>query len=99
MTNTYRLRLNGCGEQRTKEIDLELSAADARRLAEWDLGYLDRRSSPGSPGPTRPAGGRRRPGGSGADRAGAGGRPATAPSSMRGPAAEAARSGRMAAAG
>lgn len=41
MTNTYRLRLNGCGEQRTKEIDLELSAADARRLAEWDLGYLD----------------------------------------------------------
>lgn len=41
MTNTYRLRLNGCGEQRTKEIVLELSAADARRLAEWDLGYLD----------------------------------------------------------
>ena len=45
MTNTYRLRLNGCGEQRTKEIDLELSAADARRLAEWDLGYLMLRRS------------------------------------------------------
>lgn len=41
MTNTYRLRLNGCGEQDTKEIDLELTAADARRLAEWDLGGLD----------------------------------------------------------
>jgi len=41
VTNTYRLRLNGCGEQDNKTIELELSPTDAQRLAEWDLSYLD----------------------------------------------------------
>lgn len=39
--NKYEVQLNGCGDDRTKTIQLELTPEDARRLNEWNLDYLD----------------------------------------------------------